>query len=482
MSSLTHIIRNPADHRQMLGEVSEPTPKQIDATIAALHEAMPSWAQRPVAERAACLERMANFLERETLPLMKQLILEAGKTRADALAELREAVDFCRYYAAQARDLQSSEIKLPGPTGEYNALTLHARGVFACISPWNFPLAIFLGQIAAAVVTGNTVIAKPAPQTPLIAMRVGQLLNEAGIPQTVVKILPGSAQVGECIVRDKRISGIAFTGSIATARHIARATLEDEQRPLVALIAETGGINAMIVDSSALPEQVVNDVITSAFHSAGQRCSALRLLCVQADIYERVMELLTGAMNELRVGDPLEESTDVGPLIDAAACARVQQYIDAHRSRVLHQAPLSDAATRGWFVAPTVLRLDRPDELQQEVFGPVLHVVSWRAGEMDALLDALDANGYGLTMGLHSRIDSVVQHVRRRAHVGNLYINRSMIGAVVGSQPFGGEKLSGTGPKAGGPHYLLRFCTERTVCIDTTAAVGNPELLNRPFF
>ncbi|MGC3981909.1 MAG: L-glutamate gamma-semialdehyde dehydrogenase [Steroidobacteraceae bacterium] len=470
-------ILNPADTRQIVGQVNEVSVQEVVRAIATAQQTAPAWAARPVSERAACLERMADLLQAESEALIALLIREAGKTRADALAEVREAIDFCRYYAAQARQLMQETV-LPGPSGEFNALTLQPRGLFACISPWNFPLAIFLGQIVAAVVTGNGVLAKPAPQTPLIALRALQLLHQAGVPQHIVTLLPGGPKVGEAMVRDRRIAGIAFTGSTATARRIARCTLEDEQRPLTALIAETGGINAMIVDSTALPEQVVADVITSAFQSAGQRCSALRLLCLQEDIYDSTLEMLKGAMAELRIGDPALEHTDVGPLIDAQAQTRIDAYIKEHQPQVLYRTPLDATTQHGWFIAPTILQIDKPQDLQQEVFGPVLHVVKWRAGHLEELIEQINASGYGLTMGLHSRLDSAAQLVRTRARVGNLYINRSMIGAVVGSQPFGGEGLSGTGPKAGGPHYLLRFCTERTVSIDTTAAGGNTSLIN----
>jgi RHH-type proline utilization regulon transcriptional repressor/proline dehydrogenase/delta 1-pyrroline-5-carboxylate dehydrogenase len=352
---------------------------------------------------------------------------------------------------------------------------LHPRGTFACISPWNFPLSIFIGQIAAALVTGNCVIAKPAPQTPLTAALAIQLLYQAGVPQTALAFMPGGPDVGEWLVGNPSIAGIAFTGSTRTARRIAQQVLQDEHRPLTTLIAETGGINAMIVDSTALPEQVVMDVITSAFHSAGQRCSALRLLCLQADIYDRTLALLIGAMAELKVGNPLEEHTDVGPLIDATACQHIRQYLVQQANKIIYQTPVPESLT-GWFVAPTLIALEHPQDLREEVFGPVLHVARWQAGQLSELIDAINVTGYGLTLGLHSRLESAATLVRERAKVGNVYINRPMIGAVVGAQPFDGEGLSGTGPKAGGPHYLLRFCTERTVSIDTTAAGGNTGL------
>jgi RHH-type transcriptional regulator, proline utilization regulon repressor / proline dehydrogenase / delta 1-pyrroline-5-carboxylate dehydrogenase len=469
-------VRNPADPQQIVGYVANATHGEVITAINTALTTTDSWSGTSVSERCACLERMADLLEQHRDALMSLLIREAGKTRSDAMTEVREAVDFCRYYASEARNLLKAQ-SLPGPSGENNVLSLHARGVFACISPWNFPLAIFIGQIAAALVTGNSVIAKPAPQTPLIAALAIQLLHQCGVPESSLALLPGGPEVGDWIVRDAHIAGVAFTGSTGTARRIARALLEDEQRPLATLIAETGGINAMIVDSTALPEQVVADVITSAFQSAGQRCSALRLLCLQDDIYDSTMTLLKGAMAELCVGDPVLEQTDVGPLIDEAACKRINDYLAASQSRIAWQTPV-EAKLPGWFIAPTLITIQHPQELQQEVFGPVLHVTRWQAGHLSELIDTLNASGYGLTMGLHSRLDSAAQLVRERAQAGNLYINRSMIGAVVGSQPFGGERLSGTGPKAGGPHYLLRFCTERTVSTDTTSVGGNTSLMN----
>jgi RHH-type transcriptional regulator, proline utilization regulon repressor / proline dehydrogenase / delta 1-pyrroline-5-carboxylate dehydrogenase len=388
---------------------------------------------------------------------------------------VREAVDFCRYYAVNARE-QFAPIPLPGPTGERNELRLSGRGVFACIAPWNFPLAIFIGQVAAALVAGNAVVAKPAPQTPLIAQRAVQLAHQAGIPEDVLQFVPGGPEVGRALVSDRRIAGVAFTGSTATAKAIARSLLEDDQRPIVPLIAETGGINAMIVDSTALPEQVVADVITSAFRSAGQRCSALRLLVLQEEIAERTLHMLKGAMDTLVLGDPGDVRTDVGPVIDEAAYKRLETYRRSMRDRWVHALeapPLDDV-----FVPPTIIRLDRIEDLTQEWFGPILHVTTWKAGELEDTVRRINARNYGLTMGLHSRIASTAERVIAEAKVGNLYVNRSMIGAVVGSQPFGGEGLSGTGPKAGGPHYLTRFALERTVSVDTTSAGGNASLLS----
>ncbi|MFN7174763.1 MAG: L-glutamate gamma-semialdehyde dehydrogenase, partial [Thermaurantiacus tibetensis] len=398
---------------------------------------------------------------------------EAGKTLPDALAEVREAVDFCRYYAARARILFRPEA-LPGPTGEANLLRLHGRGVFATIAPWNFPLAIFLGQTVAALVAGNAVVAKPAPQTPLVAARAVAHAHAAGIPPEVLHLLPGGGDVGAALVADRRVAGVAFTGSTATARAIARALLADDGRPLVPLIAETGGLNAMIVDSTALPEQVVADVVTSAFRSAGQRCSALRLLVLQEEVAEPVLAMLKGAMDCLVVGDPRDPATDVGPVIDAAARAKLLARLDAMGDSVLHRLPVP---VTGHFVPPALIRLPSVEALDAEWFGPLLHVTTWDGRDIAGLVRRINASGYGLTMGLHSRIAGRAAEVERLARVGNLYVNRAMIGAVVGSQPFGGEGLSGTGPKAGGPHYLLRFATERVTSTDTTAAGGNASLL-----
>ena len=441
--------------------------------LAAAKRAAPAWAKTPVDARAAALERLADAMEADYASYYALLISEAGKTIDDAEGEVREAVDFCRYYAAEARRQMRAPLPLPGPTGEENRLSLVGRGVFLCIAPWNFPLAIFIGQIAAALAAGNAVIAKPAPQTPRIAALAIAAAHKAGIPKDVLHLATGGAEIGAALVGDARVDGVAFTGSTATAKAIARSLLDDPKRPLVPLIAETGGINAMIVDSTALPEQVAADVITSAFRSAGQRCSALRLLCLQEDVAEGMIAMIKGAMAELVIGDPREFATDVGPVIDVEAKAKLDGWVTLHEDRVIARCE----APAGNFVAPTIIRLGSVAELDREVFGPILHIITWKAGQLDKLLDAIDATGFGLTMGVHSRISRVAAQVEARANVGNLYINRSMIGAIVGSQPFGGERLSGTGPKAGGPHYLPRFCAERTVSVDTTSAGGNAALL-----
>jgi RHH-type proline utilization regulon transcriptional repressor/proline dehydrogenase/delta 1-pyrroline-5-carboxylate dehydrogenase len=412
--------------------------------------------------------------------LMAIVIREGGRTIPDALAEVREAVDYCRYYALRARAEFAAPELLPGPTGERNTLSLHGRGVFACISPWNFPLAIFTGQIVAALAAGNAVIAKPAEQTPLVAAAAVRLLHEAGIPGDVLQLLPGDGPtVGARLVADPRISGVAFTGSTETARAI-NLELARRPGPIVPLIAETGGQNALIADSTALPEQVVTDVLASAFNSAGQRCSALRVLFVQGDVAERILAMLAGAMRELVLGDPGLLATDVGPVIDAPAQAALERHAArmAREARLLHQCTLPAGIEHGTFFAPRAYEIDGLARLEGEVFGPILHVVRWRGDRLDEVIDQINATGYGLTLGVHSRIDETARQIRSRLRVGNVYVNRNMIGAVVGVQPFGGEGLSGTGPKAGGPHYLQRFAVERTLSIDTTAAGGNASLLS----
>jgi len=446
----------------------------VAEAVARAAAAFPAWSATPLDARAAALDRLADLLERDREPLMTLAVQEAFKSIPDAIGEVREAADFCRYYALQARG-GLAPVELPGPTGERNVLRYEGRGVWATVAPWNFPLAIFLGQCAAALVAGNTVVAKPAPQTPRIAAAAVALAHEAGVPADALVLVPGGPDAGAALVGDARVAGVAFTGSTATARRIARTLLEDEARPLVPLIAETGGINAMIVDSTALPEQVVADVVTSAFRSAGQRCSALRLLLVQEDVADGIVSMLRGAMDTLVVGDPADPATDVGPVIDRAAFDRLMAYREGVRDRWVATCAVP---ADGLYVPPTLIRLDSPDALTAEWFGPLLHVATWRAGELEATIARVNAKGYGLTMGLHSRIARAGEIAEARARVGNLYVNRSMIGAVVGSQPFGGEGLSGTGPKAGGPNYLHRFCAERATSTDTTSAGGNASLLS----
>jgi RHH-type proline utilization regulon transcriptional repressor/proline dehydrogenase/delta 1-pyrroline-5-carboxylate dehydrogenase len=432
-----------------------------------------TWSRHSVEERASVLERLADLLEQERDMLMRIAVQEAKKTIPDALAEVREAVDFCRYYAAQAR-ARLQPIELPGPTGERNVHRMEGRGAWVCIAPWNFPLAIFLGQVAAALAAGNSVVAKPASPTPEIAAYAVGLAHSAGVPEDALLLATGRREMGQKLMEDVRIAGVAFTGSTATAKRIARTLVEDDDRRIIPLIAETGGINAMIVDSTALPEQVVQDVVTSAFRSAGQRCSALRLLVLQEDIAERTIEMLSGAMDSLIVGDPAEPRTDVGPVIDEPSYASLMGHREAMRDRWLKTV---EVPSEGLFVPPTLIRIDAIEDLGREWFGPLLHVTSWK-GDLAETVRRVNASGFGLTMGLHSRIARAAETVEESATVGNLYVNRSMIGAIVGSQPFGGEGLSGTGPKAGGPHYLPRFCTERVTSTDTTSSGGNATLLS----
>ena len=473
-------VLDPSDHRRRVGTVIEAGPEHLDRALDRARHAAPAWDRRPAAERAAILEHAADLFESHGAELMGRVIREGGRTIPAAVAELREAVDYLRYYALHARADFAAPEPLPGPTGERNEIALHGRGVFACISPWNFPLAIFTGQVAAALAAGNAVVAKPAEQTPLVAAAAVHLLHEAGIPPDVLHLLPGTGEkVGAPLVADPRVAGVAFTGSTETARGIA-LTLARRPGPLVPFIAETGGQNAMIVDSSALPEQVVADVLISAFESAGQRCSSLRLLYVQADIADRLIGMLTGAMAELAIGDPALLATDIGPVIDEPAREALEQHAArmTREGRLLHQCPLPPGTEHGTFFAPRAFEIAGASLLDHEVFGPILHVVRWPAEGLDRALDEIDATGYGLTSGIHSRIDENARHILGRLRAGNNYVNRNMIGAVVGVQPFGGERLSGTGPKAGGPRYLHRFATERTTSTDTTAAGGNATLLS----
>lgn len=473
-------ISDPADTQSVVGTVVEATEAHIEEALTRANNAASHWDHRGAAARAEILRNVADLLEANRAALMAACVREAGKTLPDALAEVREAVDFCRYYAEQAQDNFAQPLTLPGPTGESNQLTLHGRGVFACVSPWNFPLAIFTGQVAAALAAGNAVIAKPAEQTPLIAAAAVRLFHAAGVPGDVLHLLPGDgARVGGRLVGDRRVAGVAFTGSTETAQAIQRALVE-RGGPLAPLIAETGGQNAMLVDSSALPEQVVVDVLNSAFRSAGQRCSALRVLFVQEDVAERLLTMLAGAMDELVIGDPAVLVTDVGPVIDAPSRMMLERHKQRMRTegRVIRELELPATCANGHFVAPMAVEINAIDQLEREVFGPILHVVRYRSSDLDRVLDSINDTGYGLTLGIHTRIDARARYIHRRLRVGNTYVNRNMIGAVVGVQPFGGEGLSGTGPKAGGPHYLQRFATERTLTINTTAAGGNATLIS----
>ncbi len=473
-AALAGLLAEIAPHR---GAADAIVPHAVEAETALVRaqEAFPAWSGTPVARRADILLRVADLVESERGRLIALLHEEAGKTLDDCLAEVREAADLCRYYAAEAKKICAA-LPLPGVTGEDNLLRRHGRGVFVCISPWNFPLAIFSGQIAAALAAGNCVVAKPAEQTPRIALVAAQLFAAAGLPDGALVCAPGDGAVGAALVADPRAAGVAFTGSVETAQSIQRA-LAARGGPIVPLIAETGGINAMIVDSTALLEQVTDDVLASAFRSAGQRCSALRLLCLQEDIYAPALDMLIGAARELRIGDPREVATHIGPVIDAAAKAALEAYLAGRTAegRVLYAGA---APKSGNFVAPHIVRLDSPRDLTREIFGPVLHVTSWRAEGFSDLIDEIAASGYGLTLGLHSRIDGRIAELARRAPAGNIYVNRNMIGAVVGSQPFGGFGLSGSGPKAGGPDYLRRFTRETTLTVNTASLGGDAGLLS----
>ncbi|MGA7788770.1 MAG: bifunctional proline dehydrogenase/L-glutamate gamma-semialdehyde dehydrogenase PutA [Xanthobacteraceae bacterium] len=477
VSGIERTVHSPIDGRA-IGVVHEADEAITRAAMAAAAAGFAAWTATPLEDRAAVLERAADRFEVNRGRLLALLQNEAGKTLDDAVAELREAVDYCRYYAAQARTALAPQ-PMPGPTGESNVLHYRGRGVFVCISPWNFPLAIFVGQIAAALGAGNSVVAKPAEQTPLVAALAVGLLHESGVPKSALQFVPGDGAVGANLVADRRTAGVVLTGSTEVGRTIARA-LAAKSGPIVPLIAETGGINAMIVDATALPEQVTDDVIVSAFRSAGQRCSALRLLCLQDDVAEPMLDMLTGAARELKVGDPREISTHVGPVIDAEAKSKLEGWIAAmeHAGRVHLRWDRQQALpAAGSYIGPTIIELDGTVDLDQEVFGPVLHVVRWRAGALDKLLDDIAKNGTALTLGVHSRIDLRIEHIAARLPHGNIYVNRSMIGAVVGTQPFGGTWLSGTGPKAGGPNYLRRFATEQVITVNTAASGGNADLL-----
>ncbi len=475
-------VVSPQQTNRTIGRVSDATEEDIDWALNQAVLAFKPWAANPVEDRASCLERFANLLEQHQAELLSILCLEAGKTWNDAIGEVREAVDFCRYYAHRARLLMSSPTQFHGYTGETNELSLHPRGVVLCISPWNFPLAIFTGQVVAALVTGNCVIAKPAGQTPLIGAFAVKLMHEAGVPEAVVQFLPGpGSTVGGRLVEDLRIKAVIFTGSTQTANLINK-TLATRGGSIVPFIAETGGQNAMIVDSSALLEQVTLDVINSAFGSAGQRCSALRVLYVQSEVYPRMIELLKGAMAELVVGQPQWLVTDVGPVIDKAALTSLQDHVKAMQEvhETIYQCELPQECHEGYFMPPVAIAIDSMHSLKKEVFGPVLHVISYKKEDLDHVIDDINSTGYGLTLGIHSRINKTAEYIRERVNAGNCYVNRNMVGAVVGLQPFGGEGLSGTGPKAGGPHYLQRLCVERTYTVDTTAAGGNASLMALP--
>ena len=473
------LLTCPHDRRERIGTVRITTPVQADTAIDSATKAQHAWNAQGGLARAQILEAAADLFERDRAKLMAVIVREAGKTLEGALGDVREAVDYLRYYASEARRLFGAPVQLPGPTGERNTLTLNGRGVVACISPWNFPLAIFTGQVAAALAAGNAVLAKPAEQTPITAFLATRLLHEAGVPKDVLHLLTGSGRLGEALIKDVRVRGVSFTGSNDTAWIIQRA-LAERREAIVPFIAETGGINAMIADSSALPEQVVRDCVRSAFDSAGQRCSAARVLFVQEDSAQKTIDMLVGAVETLDIGDPFDYATDIGPVIDEES----QDRLEGHKIRMQREARelvdlmLPEHCRAGSYVTPAVYEVDAATALEREVFGPILHVVRYQRGHLDKVISTLNASGFGLTLGLHSRIETVADYVASHARVGNLYVNRNQIGAVVGAQPFGGEGLSGTGPKAGGPHTLAAYALERVRTTDITATGGNLQLLS----
>jgi RHH-type proline utilization regulon transcriptional repressor/proline dehydrogenase/delta 1-pyrroline-5-carboxylate dehydrogenase len=473
-------VVSPADAAHVVGLTRDATEGEIAGAMTTCARAQRAWDAKPAEERAACLERAADLLEKRRGLFLHLLVREAGKTLPDAIAEIREAADFCRYYAWRGRELFAAPEQLEGPVGERNLLSFQGRGVFTCISPWNFPLAIFTGQITAALMAGNAVLAKPAPATTLVAHAMTRLLHEAGIARDVLQLAPADGPLfGATALTHPALAGVAFTGSTATAATINR-TLAGREGAIVPLIAETGGVNAMIVDATALPEQVVDDVIGSAFTSAGQRCSALRVLYLQEEIADRVIEMLVGAMKCLTIGDPADPATDVGPVISEEARRRLHKHVErmTREAKLLYSCPVEHCGGRGHFLGPQLFELHSADQLKTEEFGPILHVFRYRADELTGVLQAIRSTGFGLTLGIHSRLESMAEHVFRSLPVGNTYVNRNMIGAVVGVQPFGGQGLSGTGPKAGGPNYLQRFATERTLTINTAAIGGTVELLS----
>ncbi len=478
-SGKEQLIVNPYDNGLTVGSVIAADPADIERGLNGAAKAFTDWRHCPAARRADYLLKAADLLELHRLELVSLCSREGGRTIKDALAEVREAVDYCRYYAQSALALFGGPITLPGPVGEENRLYHYGRGIFVCISPWNFPIAIFIGQITAALAAGNTVIAKPASQTVLTALRCIQLLHQAGIPEQVLQFMPASGSMTErCILPDSRVAGIAFTGSTTTAQLINRQLAEHHQ-DIVSLIAETGGQNVMIADSSALLEQLVQDAILSAFNSAGQRCSALRALFVQREIADKTIAMLIGAIQELTIGNPGLYQTDIGPIIDHAALAPLNAHLQAMQKQagVLYQMQLPQDLCQGSFFPPTLIEIKSLSQLTQEVFGPILHLIRFRESELDQVIKSVNATGYGLTLGIHSRLDANIKTLRQGIKAGNIYVNRNMIGAVVGVQPFGGMGLSGTGPKAGGPDYLRRFAVEQTVTTNTAAIGGNASLL-----
>lgn len=471
-------ITNPAASQTVIGKVLSTSAEDAVQALQAAYQYAPVWAGASAKHRADLVDKVAELLQEQKPAFMALCIREAGKTIADAEAEVREAIDFCRYYACLAR-AHAEPLALPGSVGEHNELSWQGRGPFLCISPWNFPLAILTGQAMAALVSGNPVLLKPAEQTSLIAAAATQLFHRAGIPREAIQLIPGDGPtLAQLLLPRRELKGVAFTGSLAAARSI-HLTLARRRDEIIPLIAETGGQNAMIVDATALPEQVVRDVLVSAFGSAGQRCSCLRILYIQDTIADTLLGLLKDAMAELQVGDPWQYASDIGPVISAQAARQLMDHIDKMQlvAQAVYSPPLPDGLPTGHFISPTLIELSDSRLLKGEIFGPILHVVRYSAEDIDRVIAAINATGFGLTLGIHSRIDTFSRYISDRVNVGNVYINRHMTGAVVGSQPFGGRGASGTGFKAGGPHYLYRFMTEKSVSIDTTAAGGNASLL-----
>ncbi|MGQ9426733.1 bifunctional proline dehydrogenase/L-glutamate gamma-semialdehyde dehydrogenase PutA [Gilvimarinus sp. F26214L] len=473
-------VRNPSRPSVLLGHYQEAEPDRIRTAFAGAAAAQVAWDRLGGEARAEVLSRIAEVFEDHKLRLMGLIVREAGRTLVDAEAEVREAIDFCHYYGLQARQHFAAPAELEGPTGEDNTYSLHGRGVFLCISPWNFPMAIFVGQITAALAAGNGVVAKPAEQTTLVAGEIVKLMHEAGVPEDLLHLLAGEgSRLSSHLMSDPNLAGVAFTGSTETARRIQRALVEREG-PILPFIAETGGINVMLVDSTALSEQVVDDVLASAFHSAGQRCSALRVLYLQDDTADEVLEMLCGACDELSIGDPAKLTTDIGPIIDEQALGNLKEYVEktGREKKLIYRYDPVRLPDQGYFFGPYIFEVNSLADVTKEVFGPVLHVVRYRREDLPAIIDQINNSGYGLTLGVHSRIEGWARSIFRQTHVGNTYVNRNMIGAVVGVQPFGGHNLSGTGPKAGGPHYLFQFAAEKVLTINTVATGGNAALLN----
>jgi len=471
---------SPFDPGHIVGYFTEETPAQLADILSDIHDNVSQWQRTPIEHRINLVSEFSKLLQVNRVELYALCVYEAGKTLTDAVSEIREAIDFCEYYIEQANLNLTNPVKLNGPVGEENSLFYHGRGLFVCISPWNFPIAIFVGQIVAALISGNVVVAKSSRKTSIISQRLLELFYQAGFPEDVCRLVKCSgAMINDVLLKDERVAGVAFTGSFDTAIKI-NVSLAQRYSPIASLIAETGGLNAMIVDSSALPEQVVKDVLRSAFYSAGQRCSALRVLIVQRDILDKIKTLLICAMDELVVGDPAQGDTDVPPVIDKASVKALKTYTQHFKNngKLLHEVDISSCPSAGNFVSPTLLEIEKLAELKEEKFGPILHLLSYEAASLDELIDDINAMGYGLTLGIHSRVDDVIFHIANSVNVGNIYVNRNMVGAVVGVQPFGGEGYSGTGPKAGGPNYLQRFCTEKTMTINTSAIGGNADLLS----